>query len=210
MKEITKIVAEVKPRALLIAESGRRTNRIAMAIVQPCHNQGSMWTLTRSAPKKKSTVKVRSAAKPTAPRRHPPMFLSFSTSRILGNTLYCIGDDLQCARKLSRCKDESEATMGSGSHCVRSHSVAQRSLRQTSIWLLHCAQASHYSRCHLLGVESLSGGTAGLDMGVHHRGNASEPVLANPNAPSPVAANRFWAWCSLICMVCLLACPPSS
>jgi len=100
--------------------------------------------------------------------------------------------------------------MGSTSHCVRSRSVAQRSLRQTSLWLLHCAQASHYSRSHLLGMERLSDRTSGLELGVHRRGATSESVLSNSNAPNPVAANRFCAWCSLAWMVCLLAYSPSS
>jgi hypothetical protein len=86
IKEIIRIVMAIKPRAFLIAESGRRImNRIAARIKQVSSNQGRTWTLTHPAPKKKRTTKARTAMQATREKRHPLMVLSVSMFGILGN-----------------------------------------------------------------------------------------------------------------------------
>jgi len=95
--------------------------------------------------------------------------------------------------------------MGSGSHRIRGNSVAHGSIWQASLWLLHGAQAAHHGRCHLLGMEGLSGGVAGLDVGVHRRWAAAESLSAYSNATKPMATLRLLSRCSLVWMVCVLA-----
>ncbi len=79
--------------------------------------------------------------------------------------------------------------MGSGSHCVRCHSVAQRGIRQASLRLLHCHEACDYDWCRVLGMEGLSGRAARLDLGVCRRGLALESLLAYSDAAHTVATN---------------------
>jgi hypothetical protein len=96
-KEIMRIATAAKPRAFLIAEIGRSTNRIVVEITQACINQGSTWALTHPAPKKKRTVKARIAVQTTRERRHPPTVLSVSMFESLGDTILHWGWFVMCS-----------------------------------------------------------------------------------------------------------------
>ena len=60
---------------------------------------------------------------------------------------------------------------------------------QACLRLLHGASPSRHGWHHLLGVESVSGRTAGLDLGISCRGAVPEPVFADPDAARAVATN---------------------
>jgi len=58
-----------------------------------------------------------------------------------------------------------------------------------------------------LGMESVSGRTAGLDLGICCRGAAPEPVFADPDAARAVATNRSLVRNPSLRMVCILVSP---